>query len=135
MCPFKIVHLLFGYSTKYLFDTSNHLRKLMTTSPLSLPSLLVQWFFSLFRRWLQKLFLAVLASGPIPNHIAFVMDGNRRYAGKKGRPGFEGHYDGFSALRNVNLYTSLCHYSHYPADVGSLPSVGHSHCYHLRVRH
>ncbi|XP_043708131.1 dehydrodolichyl diphosphate synthase CPT3-like [Telopea speciosissima] len=50
---------------------------------------------------LQKLFFMVLSVGPIPNHIAFIMDGNRRYAkGRKLGPG-AGHKAGFSSLIRV----------------------------------
>jgi Putative undecaprenyl diphosphate synthase len=47
--------------------------------------------------------LAVLRSGPIPQHVAFVMDGNRRYARTKGMKVLQGHIDGFVALRRVRL--------------------------------
>ncbi|KAH9064113.1 Di-trans-poly-cis-decaprenylcistransferase [Lactarius vividus] len=45
--------------------------------------------------------LAVLRVGPIPQHVAFVMDGNRRYARIKGMKVIQGHVDGFVALRRV----------------------------------
>jgi ditrans,polycis-polyprenyl diphosphate synthase len=61
-----------------------------------------QWLYNIIFRFLQRMLLAVLASGPIPNHVAFVMDGNRRYAGRQGKPVYEGHYAGFSALRRVS---------------------------------
>ncbi|GJJ12358.1 hypothetical protein Clacol_006599 [Clathrus columnatus] len=49
----------------------------------------------------QRFILFILAAGPIPNHIAFVMDGNRRFAGRLGKRPIEGHMEGFSALRRV----------------------------------
>ena len=48
-----------------------------------------------------RLFLAVLASGPIPKHVAFVMDGNRRFARLRNRHVVEGHEQGFESLKNV----------------------------------
>ncbi|KAJ8959197.1 hypothetical protein NQ318_022459 [Aromia moschata] len=46
----------------------------------------------------QKFCVNVIKCGPIPNHIAFIMDGNRRYA-KKARVGkAEGHSKGFDKL-------------------------------------
>jgi hypothetical protein len=45
--------------------------------------------------------LAVLRAGPVPQHVAFIMDGNRRYARNKGMKVIQGHVDGFVALRRV----------------------------------
>ncbi|KAH7885417.1 putative undecaprenyl diphosphate synthase-domain-containing protein [Phlebopus sp. FC_14] len=47
---------------------------------------------------LVHLLLEIIASGPVPRHIAFEMDGNRRFARAQGREGREGHSDGFQAL-------------------------------------
>jgi len=56
---------------------------------------------------IQRVLLCVLKAGPIPQHVAFVMDGNRRYARTKGMKVIQGHVDGFVALRRVRL--SLTH--------------------------
>jgi len=37
----------------------------------------------------------------IPNHIGFIIDGNRRWAKKHGLPPYEGHLAGYNALRDV----------------------------------
>lgn len=45
------------------------------------------------------------ASGPIPKHVAIIMDGNRRYAKKKGFSHVsEGHFEGAKTLEKVNFY-------------------------------
>ncbi|KAF5391454.1 hypothetical protein D9757_001887 [Collybiopsis confluens] len=64
---------------------------------------LLQWILekSQATRLAQRLLLWVLAAGPIPQHVAFVMDGNRRYARSKGKIVQEGHGDGYMALRRV----------------------------------
>ena len=49
----------------------------------------------------ERFLTYVLASGPIPQHVAFVMDGNRRYARKEHKQTIQGHTDGFMALRRV----------------------------------
>jgi len=41
----------------------------------------------------------------IPNHIAIIPDGNRRWAKEKGLPTFEGHKKGFEALINIGKKT------------------------------
>ncbi|KAF9524474.1 undecaprenyl pyrophosphate synthetase [Crepidotus variabilis] len=45
--------------------------------------------------------LKVLAAGPIPRHVGFVMDGNRRYARVHHKAVWQGHSDGFVALRRI----------------------------------
>lgn len=56
--------------------------------------------------FLRRVFCSILKAGPIPQHIAFVMDGNRRYARMSGRPVWSGHNDGFQTLKKV---TMLCY--------------------------
>ncbi|KAF5378350.1 hypothetical protein D9615_008762 [Tricholomella constricta] len=66
-------------------------------------------------RWLQnkvtskaqQLLLTILAAGPIPKHVAFVMDGNRRYARSRQKKVVEGHTEGFVALRRVEICLRL----------------------------
>ena len=42
-------------------------------------------------------------SGPVPKHVAIIMDGNRRYAKKKGLSNLsEGHVEGAKTLEKVN---------------------------------
>ena len=78
-------------------------------------SYLAAWLSSLWTRFV----LLVLSTGPIPNHIAFVMDGNRRYARRKGEPVSSGHDQGSQALRRVRnnipmpLYIILNDYPRY----------------------
>lgn len=36
----------------------------------------------------------VLRTGPVPKHVAIIMDGNRRYANKNGVKKVEGHNKG-----------------------------------------
>ncbi|CAE6356086.1 unnamed protein product [Rhizoctonia solani] len=51
--------------------------------------------------WLTRLVIYILSSGPVPHHVAFVMDGNRRYAKHKQLEVSEGHVDGFGALKRM----------------------------------
>lgn len=37
----------------------------------------------------------------IPNHVGFIIDGNRRWAKKHGLPVYEGHLAGYNALKDV----------------------------------
>ncbi|KAJ4488769.1 putative undecaprenyl diphosphate synthase-domain-containing protein [Lentinula edodes] len=62
-----------------------------------------QWILTKLRitRLAQRSLLHILAAGPIPGHVGFVMDGNRRYARGKGKLVQEGHGDGYLALRRV----------------------------------
>ncbi|UYV68004.1 DHDDS [Cordylochernes scorpioides] len=48
--------------------------------------------------WLERLMYNVLRIGPIPRHVAIIMDGNRRYASKMAIEKIEGHSLGFEKL-------------------------------------
>lgn len=52
---------------------------------------------------LKELLVGALRQGPIPQHVAFVMDGNRRFARSHGIETVEGHNLGFEALARVCL--------------------------------
>ncbi|EOD50126.1 Di-trans-poly-cis-decaprenylcistransferase-like protein [Neofusicoccum parvum] len=69
---------------------------------------------SQFRKWLlmsppivwsiqrlRELLIGSLRQGPIPQHVAFVMDGNRRYARSHHIETVEGHNLGFEALARI----------------------------------
>jgi ditrans,polycis-polyprenyl diphosphate synthase len=75
---------------------------------------------SVFQRWLftsppaewvlgqlRELLLGALKQGPVPRHIAFVMDGNRRYAKNHRIETIEGHHLGFEALAKVSIRTNI----------------------------
>lgn len=68
---------------------------------------------------LKELLVGALRQGPIPQHVAFVMDGNRRFARSHGIETVEGHNLGFEALARVGLPplqpadpAAWCHESH-----------------------
>ena len=42
----------------------------------------------------------------IPNHIAIILDGNRRWAKEKGLPGTEGHKEGARVLTEISKYAN-----------------------------
>lgn len=56
--------------------------------------------------WFKRIPLAILKAGKIPRHIAFIMDGNRRWAVKQHKDKIAGHsfgklYLGFDKLLEV----------------------------------
>lgn len=55
-------------------------------------------------RFLRKCLFSVLSVGPLPNHIAFIMDGNRRYAKKQNMAEGTGHKAGYLALMRMLCY-------------------------------
>jgi ditrans,polycis-polyprenyl diphosphate synthase len=60
----------------------------------------VEWGINQFR----ELLIGALRQGPIPQHVAFVMDGNRRFARSHKIETVEGHNLGFEALARVRTY-------------------------------
>jgi ditrans,polycis-polyprenyl diphosphate synthase len=50
---------------------------------------------------LRGVLIGALKQGPIPRHVAFEMDGNRRYARSHKIETIEGHHLGFEALARV----------------------------------
>ena len=70
----------------------SHVRKWLLQSP---P---VEWAIM----QLRELLIGALRQGPMPQHIAFVMDGNRRFARSHGIETVEGHNLGFEALAKVH---------------------------------
>ncbi|XP_004509437.1 dehydrodolichyl diphosphate synthase CPT3 isoform X2 [Cicer arietinum] len=54
--------------------------------------------------YLRRCIFSVLSVGPLPNHVAFIMDGNRRYARRRNLGEGDGHKAGFSALLSILRY-------------------------------
>ncbi|KAL0940878.1 dehydrodolichyl diphosphate synthase [Colletotrichum truncatum] len=69
----------------------NHISRWLLSSP---PA---EWAINQMR----ELLIGALKQGPIPQHVAFEMDGNRRYARGKRMETIEGHHHGFEALARV----------------------------------
>ncbi|XP_050534025.1 dehydrodolichyl diphosphate synthase complex subunit DHDDS [Daktulosphaira vitifoliae] len=58
----------------------------------------MSWIRNNSMTWMQRFCGQVLTYGPIPKHVAFIMDGNRRYARKNNVEKCEGHSRGFDKL-------------------------------------
>lgn len=56
---------------------------------------------------LRDLTIGALKQGPIPQHVSFEMDGNRRYARSHHMETVEGHHRGFEALARVCLLSVI----------------------------
>ena len=53
------------------------------------------------RDLLRQAGTSVLRNGPVPRHVAFIMDGNRRFAKKMHVETRQGHSLGFDKLKEV----------------------------------
>jgi hypothetical protein len=51
--------------------------------------------------WARDLLMNIARQGPIPQHVAFIMDGNRRFARARGMPIEQGHELGVAAIKEV----------------------------------
>ena len=49
----------------------------------------------------RKLQERLLGSGDVPGHIAIIMDGNGRWAQKRGLPRIAGHHEGVNSVRDI----------------------------------
>jgi len=57
-------------------------------------------------RWEQRALCGVLRRAPhVPRHVAFIMDGNRRYAKQQQVHTAQGHYRGYDKLKEVSTHT------------------------------
>lgn len=62
---------------------------------ISLPSLVkMSWIRDSSLSWIQLLCVKIIKNGRVPKHVAFIMDGNRRYAKKNNVQKVEGHSQG-----------------------------------------
>ncbi|QUC23800.1 uncharacterized protein UV8b_08041 [Ustilaginoidea virens] len=72
-------------------DVASLLRRIFVDSP---PG---EWALNRLR----ELLIGALRQGPVPQHVAFEMDGNRRYARSHRMETVEGHHRGFEALARI----------------------------------
>lgn len=70
----------------------------------TVPSEASEWFpeEKAKKTWLQQTCCRILKRGPVPQHVAFIMDGNRRFAKKLDVERAEGHLKGFDKLAEVS---------------------------------
>lgn len=59
------------------------------------------WFVEQNRTWAEWAAIRVLKVGPMPRHLAVIMDGNRRFARKEHKDALAGHTQGFHKLTEV----------------------------------
>lgn len=59
------------------------------------------WIVEQDRTWAEWAALRILRVGPVPNHLAIIMDGNRRFARKEHKDALAGHTQGFHKLTEV----------------------------------
>ena len=67
---------------------------------------------------IRKFLSNVVQNGPVPEHVAFIMDGNRRYAKRHRMRALVGHYHGAEALENVKAPISILHFIQLRNDYG-----------------
>lgn len=66
--------------------------------------------YGMVQGFAQEILTSILKTGPIPQHVAFIMDGNRRFAKNNGLELGEGHVAGFESLSKVSAQLSKMSY-------------------------
>ncbi|KYN20361.1 PREDICTED: dehydrodolichyl diphosphate synthase complex subunit DHDDS-like [Trachymyrmex cornetzi] len=61
----------------------------------------MSWIKEYTLNWFQSLALRIIRTGEVPKHVAFIMDGNRRYANKQNLQQGEGHSKGFDKMTEM----------------------------------
>merc|ERR1712116_77036 len=67
----------------------------------NVPVTKMSWIKENQLKWFKTLAVNMLKCGAIPNHLAFIMDGNRRFASRLGVLKIEGHTKGFEKLADT----------------------------------
>lgn len=101
-------------------------RRLIASSP---P---MQWALS----WMRDVCVNAIQQGPVPQHVAFVMDGNRRFARKSHIETAEGHNMGFEALAKVVCLAQLFDLrilTQASSDIRSMLQIWRQSCHCLRL--
>lgn len=62
-------------------------------------TLLTRLFSNSYIRYILN---SIVSVGPIPKHVAFIMDGNRRFARIHNKTTIQGHVEGSLKLKDVN---------------------------------
>lgn len=91
--------------------------------------------------WLENLACSILRCGQVPKHVAFIMDGNRRFANKVKIDKADGHKKGFDTLakvlswcrelgiNQVTLYAfSIENFKRTPEEVNSIMNLAREKC-------
>ncbi|CAG2107419.1 unnamed protein product [Medioppia subpectinata] len=61
----------------------------------------MSWFTESKRSLMERMAINVLKCGSIPRHVAFIMDGNRRYARRLDLSAIDGHKRGFERMTQM----------------------------------
>ncbi|CAM8894537.1 unnamed protein product [Rhodiola kirilowii] len=65
----------------------------------------VKLFFEVVLDFIRRFLIGILATGPIPSHIAYIMDGNRRYEKNHNLSEGMGHRAGLASLKKMLKYS------------------------------
>ncbi|XP_039311022.1 dehydrodolichyl diphosphate synthase complex subunit DHDDS-like isoform X1 [Solenopsis invicta] len=68
----------------------------------------MSWITKCNLNWLQLLTLRIIKTGNVPRHVAFIMDGNRRYANKQNVAKKEVYSKGYASLKRKFANTLVC---------------------------
>lgn len=64
----------------------------------------MSWLVDSSYSWLQRICINIIKAGAVPKHVAFIMDGNRRFAKKINVEKADGHSKGFNKLAETLVW-------------------------------
>lgn len=64
----------------------------------------MSWIAKSTLSWWQSLIIRILKAGHVPEHVAIIMDGNRRYASKIGIEKVKGHSKGYMFISIIEIF-------------------------------
>lgn len=96
--PFNSTSPQIAYQVSLNLDLVHRAANIKSATEMTEPNVVIKWNGGKELNCFQRIAMDFVKLGPIPKHVGFIMDGNRRFARKLNAPVIDGHYIGFEKL-------------------------------------